>query len=178
MNTRVLFLLFLVAIACSPNPPAVSGRWTNKTKQLLVIEEDLSGRLTQEARCSPQINVTIHRDPLDAYSIVFNENQPVYFPVVQRPFFEPNEFFCASKDSTPMCNFCLVQENNSLDCEETEQKISGRGGLVTHDCTWTRVTTTTTSTSSMGCPVVPDAGAGCRAINTVIDPSPDAGVRD
>lgn len=178
MKTRIASALVLVALACSPNPPAISGRWTNKTKQLLVIEEDLSGRVTQEARCASQLNVTVHRDPFDAYAIFFDENQPVYFPLEQRPLFAPNEYFCASKDSTAMCIFCRLDGDDTLTCDETEQKISGRGALVTHDCTWTRVGTTTTATTSVGCPNIPDAGTGCRAINSLEDPDPDAGVRD
>lgn len=175
MNTRIFALLLLTALACNPDEPQVVGRWQNSTKQLLVIEKDLSGRLTQQARCAPDLRITMHRDPFDAYALFFEENQPIYFPLVQQALFQPNEFFCSSKDSIAMCRFCRLTDPDHLDCESTEQKITGLGSLVTHECAWVRVQTSSTSTAAPGCPMTPDAGTGCRAIG-IDNGDPDAGV--
>lgn len=176
MNTRTLSLLLLTALACAPDEPEVVGRWQNSTQQLLVIEKDLTGRLTQEARCAPDLRITMHRDPLDAYAVIFEDNQSIYFPLEQKALFQPNEFFCSSKESIPMCRFCRLSDPNHLDCEQTEQKITGLGSLVTHECAWVRVETSSTSTTSDNCPRVADAGTGCRATAVVGNEDPDAGV--
>jgi hypothetical protein len=176
VKTRAMLALLAIAIACAPDEPEVTGRWKNRTNQLLVIEKNLSGRLAQETRCANELRVKIHRDPYDAYAIIFEPNQAVYFPVEQKPLFAPNEFFCSSKDSTAMCRFCRIEDGDLLTCDSTEQKITGRGASATHDCNWIRVITATTSTTSAGCPEPPDAGmAGCRAVELV---GPDGGVAD
>jgi hypothetical protein len=175
VKTRFLLAAIGVAFACNPDEPELIGRWSNTTKQTLVIESDLSGRLTQEATCAPDLQMAIHRDPWDAYAFFFVDNQAIYFPVEQKALFAPNEYFCASKDSVAMCRFCRLADADHLECEQTEQKITGRGAFVTHDCNWTRVQTSSTTTSSVSCPAQPDAGTGCRATVLVGD-GPDAGI--
>jgi hypothetical protein len=175
VSARFFIAVALVAVACTPDDPQIVGRWQNGTKQYLVVEANLTGRLTQQAACSPDLMIRVHRDPLDAYALFFVPNQSVYFPLVQRPLFEPNEFFCASKDSTAMCNFCRLEDSTHLACEQTEQKITGRGSTVTHDCTWVRVETSSTSTQAVSCPMVADAGTGCTATALI---APDASVAD
>ncbi|MCK6546017.1 hypothetical protein L6R52_09120 [Myxococcota bacterium] len=173
-NARLTLALALTAVACSPDAPEIAGVWRNGTGQLMVIEPDLTGVVWQEEACAPPLSFTMHRDPYDGYAIRFDDNQSIYFPLAQKDLFAPSEYFCSSKDSVAMCRFCRL-DGDTLGCERTEQKITGRGGLVTHDCTWARATGTSTTSIDAGvtCPVPFDAGTGCRV---ALPPNPDAGV--
>jgi hypothetical protein len=178
-RTRRVFLSsasILALLSCKPDEPEIVGAWRNDTQQLLVIEPNLTGKLLQERMCAPPLVVSIHRDPFDAYAIRFDPNQLVYFPLVQKELFAPSEYFCASKDSVPMCQFCRV-EDKTMSCTTTEQKITGRGATVVHNCNWRRVETTTATISDM-CPPPVDGGAGCRAGASPIDGGEDAGDLD
>jgi hypothetical protein len=173
-NTRLAVALVLTAVACTPDAPEIAGLWRNGTRQLMVIDADLTGKVWQEEACAPPLSFTMHRDPYDGYAIKLDDNQSIYFPLAQKDLFAPSEYFCASKDSVPMCRFCRL-DGDTLACEPTEQKITGRGSLVTHDCTWARATGTSTTTIDAGvsCPIPFDAGTGCRV---ALPSDPDAGV--
>lgn len=175
---------FAALAACSQDPPEVVGLWRNGTNQLMVVGPDLTGVVYQEAPCTPSLRIHLHRDPYDAYAVRFEDNQSIYFPLAQKELFAPAEYFCASKDSVPMCQFCRL-EGDTMSCSTTEQKITGRGVLVTHDCAWRRLipgtgTSTTPVDAGLTCPGTFDAGGGCRPnVDDRIDAGDaDAGVRD
>lgn len=139
-----------LAVSCGLENVALKGTWRNRTGQLLVISGDFSGRLTQTPTCSPELAVDMERDPWGGWAVRFHPDQRIFYPLRQKQFFS-GESFCSSEGSKPMCNFCKL-EGSTMECEPTHQDIVGSGVSVTHDCSWTRVVlTTTTSTVNPAC---------------------------
>jgi hypothetical protein len=155
-----------ITLSCSPDASKIVGTWINNDRQVLTLDKTLHGKLSQIARCGTPLAVRAYRDPYDLYAIQFDLNQLIYFPPRELQFFGGAEFFCADKDSVPMCNFCEIQ-GRSMICQTTEQKITGFGETVTHDCTWHQISVATTSTVISdfrlpgSCPAIQDAG-GCN----------------
>lgn len=145
--TATLSLGLVLLYRCGPKEPEISGTWRNDASQLLFVGPNLEGQVTQEAPCSARLSIKVRRDPYDGYSIRFEPGQTVFFPPLQRTNFGMNEYFCASKDSVPMCAFCRV-EGDSMKCNTPGQKIAGSGATVHHDCNWVRVSTSSTSTTT------------------------------
>jgi hypothetical protein len=159
------FFMLLALCACSPDAPKIVGTWQNRDHQVLSIGPTLHGKLSQIAKCGPPLDVRVYRDPFDAYAIQFDINQLIYIPPRELQFFQGAEFFCADQDSDPMCNFCRI-DGKTMTCNSTDQKITGFGEPVTHDCVWTQISTAITSTVTGGfrlpgsCPTSPNDG-GC-----------------
>ncbi len=175
--------------ACSPDAPKIVGTWRNRDKQILTVNPTLKGTVYQLTACAPPLAVDIHRDPYDAYAIQFEIDQTVYFPPAEASRFGGAQFFCSSSDSDPMCSFCRIN-GRSMTCMAPEQKISGFGATVMHDCNWTQLSTSPTSSitasydAGISCGFAPDGG-GCTALLETEDTGPtpkdaaaDAGVAD
>jgi hypothetical protein len=159
-GAAALGLLALGTPACGTEDTTLPGRWQNGTRQVLEIRPDLSGWLTQAATCTPTLEVDLERDPFGGWAIRFDDNQRIHYPPVQQRFFE-GDSFCSTPGSKPMCNFCQLEETK-LTCEPTKQEIVGSGVRITHDCTWLRVGTTSTSS-------IPPAACGRRARTAACD---------
>ncbi|MFO0723391.1 MAG: hypothetical protein U1E65_06400 [Myxococcota bacterium] len=143
-------LLAVVFFSCGLENVALEGAWKNQTGQLLLIAGDFSGRLTQTPTCTPELKVDLERDPWGGWAIRFHPDQRISYPLRQKQFFT-GDSFCSSEGSKPMCNFCRVT-GTTMTCESTHQDIVGSGVSVTHDCNWTRVTlTASTSTVNPAC---------------------------
>lgn len=158
MRAPILAVALTLVFACGSDTAEIIGVWKNGTDQILDVGSDLRGTLTQTNRCAPRLAMFMHRDPFDNYAIRFEPNQNVFFPVDIAEQFLPNEFFCSSRDSVPMCRFCRV-DGDALRCEAPEQDLARINPKVKHDCAWVRVSTASTATiatSTAGCPRLPE----------------------
>jgi hypothetical protein len=127
---------FAASASCKPGAAAIVGTWKNQTNQILRVNADLTGSLTQEAACSPLLAVTVDRDPFDAYFIRFNIDQMIFIPTEEKQYFAGVDSFCSKSDSQPMCRFCEVS-GAEMNCKKTEQNLTDFGRPVVHDCSWT-----------------------------------------
>jgi hypothetical protein len=156
-------------LACSPDAAKVVGTWVNREKVYLTVEKDLRGQVYQLTACARPLTVKIHRDPFDSYSIQFDKDQTLYFPPRIKSLFGGAEFFCSSADSDPMCSFCRI-DGKQMTCTAPEQKITGFGATVQHDCVWTQVSTSATSSvtanrdAGISCPALTSDAGGCSAM--------------
>jgi hypothetical protein len=172
-----LLAVWAFAASCHPGHAEIIGVWRNQTNQIISVGSDLNGVLTQSAACAPLLTMHVNRDPYDNYALEFDLNQRVYFPPAERMYFGSAEYFCSSDQSVPMCRFCEVR-NEQMNCQTTEQNITGYGQPVVHNCTWVRLSTTAAPREmgpGAGCP---KAQAGCPIDTIVTSTGTDAGTRD
>jgi hypothetical protein len=143
-------LIALFAAGCGPGDAEIVGFWRNQTRQYLSLGADLHGIMTQTPTCTPVLSVYVTRDPFEGFSLRFEPDQRIYYPPAIAPKFQ-GDSFCSSKSSVPMCRFCEI-DGESMSCESPEQEIVGAGAGVTHNCSWTRLTTiSATITDRTGC---------------------------
>lgn len=160
--------------ACRPSPAEIIGAWANQEGQVLLVDDALSGQVSQIAPCAAPLEIQIRRDPYDAFAIRFRESQLVHIPPKQRAMFGGAEFFCSSRESVPMCQFCRV-DGSEMGCTPTHQKIATTGASVTHPCTWTRLDVTATSSISTTPNIAPECPSAAGTTGCRVGSGTDAG---